>query len=152
MQEQEQEKRVVVIDADGTIIGTAEAVEIQQEMSDMLEIFTNAYNAGEAKAEAELTQQYFTPSKIGETSIGLFTGYRYITKTEDGTPKKLLVVSWRTKGADGLQTELMQGGVVLLEAFKTVPLRTPIVVTYLGKSGRALKFGVQVFNPALFKK
>ena len=149
---QEQEKNVVVIDKDGTIIGTAEAVEIQQEMSDMLESFTQAYSAGQAKPQAELTHQYFSPSKIGEKSIGLFTGYRYINKEENGVTKKLLVVSWLAKGADGLETELMQGGVVLLEAFKTVPLRTPVVVTYLGKSGRTFKFTAQIFNPALFKK
>lgn len=149
---QEQEKNVVVIDRDGTIIGTAEAVEIQQEMSNMLDVFTEAYKAGQAKAQAELTHQYFTPSKIGEKSIGLFTGYRYITKTEDGIAKKLLVVSWLSKDENGLEIELMQGGVVLLEAFKTVPLRTPMVVTYLGKSGRALKFAAQTFDPALFKK
>ena len=149
---QEQEKNVVVIDKDGTIIGATEAVKMQQEMSDMLEIFTNAYNAGQAKAQAELTHQYFTPSKIGEKSIGLFTGYRYITKTEDGIAKKLLVVSWRSKGENGLESALMQGGVVLLEAFKTVAIGTPMVVTYLGKSGRALKFAAQTFDPALFKK
>lgn len=130
-------------------VTTNEEIEVKPSAFTSAEIsgFMNASaKLAKAKKTISIVPQYMEFGKQGETERGIFMGYTVINKKDELHPGQLVeikCIQWLNNGK-----MYMNGGVALVDKFKSLPVGTPVEIEYTGKgsNGKTKVFDVTLLE------